>query len=145
MKTMKYLPTPLGCGWELNSSLVFHMVPPSVIVFAIAICFAGTVPAPFPVTVAGDSAFLHLGACLRQGSLKANTPGCWGDHLHRTLDLALAMGPCVSPSPPGLGFLICKMGHCFLHRRMKNCWVRHLRSEERRVGKECRSRWSPYH
>ena len=22
---------------------------------------------------------------------------------------------------------------------------RHLRSEERRVGKECRSRWSPYH
>src|SRR2546425_11751911 len=23
--------------------------------------------------------------------------------------------------------------------------VRHLRSEERRVGKECRSRWSPYH
>jgi len=25
-------------------------------------------------------------------------------------------------------------------------WQRHLaRSEERRVGKECRSRWSPYH
>ena len=23
--------------------------------------------------------------------------------------------------------------------------VLHLRSEERRVGKECRSRWSPYH
>ena len=23
--------------------------------------------------------------------------------------------------------------------------VRNLRSEERRVGKECRSRWSPYH
>ena len=23
--------------------------------------------------------------------------------------------------------------------------VRHRRSEERRVGKECRSRWSPYH
>src|SRR5574337_1949273 len=25
------------------------------------------------------------------------------------------------------------------------CRVRHFRSEERRVGKECRSRWSPYH
>ena len=25
---------------------------------------------------------------------------------------------------------------------MKQAWVR---SEERRVGKECRSRWSPYH
>jgi len=23
--------------------------------------------------------------------------------------------------------------------------VKHVRSEERRVGKECRSRWSPYH
>ena len=24
-------------------------------------------------------------------------------------------------------------------------WRAELRSEERRVGKECRSRWSPYH
>ena len=24
-------------------------------------------------------------------------------------------------------------------------WARWTRSEERRVGKECRSRWSPYH
>ena len=24
-------------------------------------------------------------------------------------------------------------------------WIKQLRSEERRVGKECRSRWSPYH
>ena len=24
-------------------------------------------------------------------------------------------------------------------------WYINLRSEERRVGKECRSRWSPYH
>ena len=23
--------------------------------------------------------------------------------------------------------------------------IGHVRSEERRVGKECRSRWSPYH
>src|SRR2546426_4328544 len=29
-----------------------------------------------------------------------------------------------------------------LHRRITQ---RQLRSEERRVGKECRSRWSPYH
>ena len=26
-----------------------------------------------------------------------------------------------------------------------NCKAYRLRSEERRVGKECRSRWSPYH
>ena len=24
-------------------------------------------------------------------------------------------------------------------------WLGDMRSEERRVGKECRSRWSPYH
>ena len=24
-------------------------------------------------------------------------------------------------------------------------WIKNGRSEERRVGKECRSRWSPYH
>src|SRR5256885_11453076 len=30
-------------------------------------------------------------------------------------------------------------------RRPKNRISADLRSEERRVGKECRSRWSPYH
>ena len=37
---------------------------------------------------------------------------------------------------------------CPLYRQSKAIlvWVRgHNRSEERRVGKECRSRWSPYH
>src|SRR3712207_9268668 len=29
--------------------------------------------------------------------------------------------------------------------RIASAIVRHNRSEERRVGKECRSRWSPYH
>ena len=26
----------------------------------------------------------------------------------------------------------------------QSVWKNHVRSEERRVGKECRSRWSPY-
>ena len=29
--------------------------------------------------------------------------------------------------------------------RLSNAKTRSIRSEERRVGKECRSRWSPYH
>ena len=29
--------------------------------------------------------------------------------------------------------------------RVVRTWWRTIRSEERRVGKECRSRWSPYH
>ena len=30
-------------------------------------------------------------------------------------------------------------------QQLKNFAQTHKRSEERRVGKECRSRWSPYH
>ena len=30
-------------------------------------------------------------------------------------------------------------------RRGRVVWFKPQRSEERRVGKECRSRWSPYH
>ena len=32
-----------------------------------------------------------------------------------------------------------------LRRLSEDELVKELRSEERRVGKECRSRWSPYH
>ena len=31
------------------------------------------------------------------------------------------------------------------HGAFDMCYLRCIRSEERRVGKECRSRWSPYH
>ena len=34
-----------------------------------------------------------------------------------------------------------RAGRDYSHRKL---WIRD-RSEERRVGKECRSRWSPYH
>src|ERR1035438_3034358 len=34
--------------------------------------------------------------------------------------------------------------HHLFRRRVARKFVRVLRSEERRVGKECRSRWSPY-
>ena len=33
----------------------------------------------------------------------------------------------------------------FSHQVINNSKSVHSRSEERRVGKECRSRWSPYH
>ena len=42
-----------------------------------------------------------------------------------------------------------KNNGCFLYRlgtlMSKNNIIATTRSEERRVGKECRSRWSPYH
>ena len=31
------------------------------------------------------------------------------------------------------------------HGSVRIRYIDHARSEERRVGKECRSRWSPYH
>ena len=36
------------------------------------------------------------------------------------------------------------INRCYLFKRTKN-YIWTFRSEERRVGKECRSRWSPYH
>ena len=41
-------------------------------------------------------------------------------------------------SKAGISFLAVYDGSCFDP-------VQAVRSEERRVGKECRSRWSPYH
>src|SRR5688572_26733805 len=38
-----------------------------------------------------------------------------------------------------------KAGIPELERLIINLYWKQLRSEERRVGKECRSRWSPYH
>ena len=47
-----------------------------------------------------------------------------------------------------------KIGNCEIKNRIVQVsmggtslfgWLEPCRSEERRVGKECRSRWSPYH
>ena len=42
-----------------------------------------------------------------------------------------------APDPVAMGKLFENMGFTAI--------AKHRRSEERRVGKECRSRWSPYH
>ena len=46
----------------------------------------------------------------------------------------------------GIGVLLLSLSSCddFLDR-MPDDKKNEVRSEERRVGKECRSRWSPYH
>src|SRR2546421_4987776 len=62
------------------------------------------------------------------GGPGAHLPGP-SRHLEHQLSLSL-MGPPAVPER---------------RRESKQCRVWHSRSEERRVGKECRSRWSPYH
>ena len=48
--------------------------------------------------------------------------------------------------PDALGCLLLLIGALMLVKKNKEFIVGIvLRSEERRVGKECRSRWSPYH
>ena len=45
-----------------------------------------------------------------------------------------------------VGFVRCVIFGMKKELRSRNLLKNHdLRSEERRVGKECRSRWSPYH
>ena len=46
--------------------------------------------------------------------------------------------------PKVLWKLRCKLGEGTLWVKEHNS-IYFVRSEERRVGKECRSRWSPYH
>ena len=47
----------------------------------------------------------------------------------------------------GLNFEVARhaMGHLQAYVGAGRAALYKLRSEERRVGKECRSRWSPYH
>src|SRR2546422_10659535 len=44
----------------------------------------------------------------------------------------------------GMGGQITHKPRNFVNR-IDDLWIQSMRSEERRVGKECRSRWSPYH
>src|SRR2546427_8230912 len=61
-------------------------------------------------------------------------------------DLLLALAESVLyPLDPELGFVQAggrRHAQRLFHQRLGSAI---LRSEERRVGKECRSRWSPYH
>src|SRR3989454_12522947 len=66
------------------------------------------------------------------------------------LEVVLADGQVVELGSPGgepwgpdlVGLFVGSEGNFGIATRIR---VRLLRSEERRVGKECRSRWSPYH
>src|SRR5260363_147417 len=59
-------------------------------------------------------------------------------------DLVTGVQTCALP----IYLLAAELGidqRCAPHMRQRRLPADHLRSEERRVGKECRSRWSPYH
>src|SRR5256885_1123417 len=74
----------------------------------------------------------HLEVVGRIGDLKPET--CWTGELHDKLGERPALGTDGQV----------QLGHNVL-RVCLSSDVNSVRSEERRVGKECRSRWSPYH
>ena len=61
--------------------------------------------------------------------------------------MALSLKPSSSKQAFGrrLSKVMVDAGHVATRGAASGVDVRPLRSEERRVGKECRSRWSPYH
>ena len=61
--------------------------------------------------------------------------------LARLTSRADVKGHLAVKSPPNLVFCPGIMGSLLMSETKGGVW----RSEERRVGKECRSRWSPYH
>ena len=63
-------------------------------------------------------------------------------HVMRCLTLAQAL----KDNGAKVEFICRKHEGSLINKIRSNGFVVHeLRSEERRVGKECRSRWSPYH
>src|ERR1039458_2418935 len=72
-------------------------------------------------------------------------PGHWSGRKESRIDSL----PIYTPEMPlgrdqGLSTLVRQAQRLILRHRVTAAWRPVLRSEERRVGKECRSRWSPY-
>jgi len=86
----------------------------------------------------GAAVVADAGEVLRQGDvvLKVNAPeGSEVDALREGAILIGFLAPLTSPD------LVKRLAE----RNITSFSVEMIRSEERRVGKECRSRWSPYH
>src|SRR5258708_3479996 len=92
---------------------------------------------------------LHLDqrfACILDGCPARTDPSLWaGDRLRFPIDGE------VCEVVAGLRLIPVRFEgganqvHPIVRLRLDEIGTRNIRSEERRVGKECRSRWSPYH
>ena len=66
--------------------------------------------------------------------------------LHPASVLAIATAVTLAAAPGMLRLKLRTDGHALVPSRAPEVvYDKEIRSEERRVGKECRSRWSPYH
>ena len=117
----------------MKSIEVLH---PSFAVYAGVLVAALVVIGALVVTSPGMHGHLaRLGRCAIAGAIAATALVAWVDSKHHAQLVAAAARP-VNGHPLSVGYLLA------------DGWTATalvVRSEERRVGKECRSRWSPYH
>ena len=88
------------------------------------------------VAIAG----LVFGREAAQGAITEQLTGLMGSQTAELLEQAVA-----NASNPSSGVLASLIGVATLIATASGAFGELQRSEERRVGKECRSRWSPYH
>src|SRR6266480_8146817 len=94
-------------------------------------------PTTLPAALAEDEVETPVKCCRNPGKIRSVVPleRCWNAPLARQ---STATSPADPPKVKKLGLPLVLVAR-------RSCWPPPLRSEERRVGKECRSRWSPYH
>src|SRR4051812_49668077 len=71
-----------------------------------------------------------------------------GESVREALELCVSCKGCKRECPTGVDMARMKIEFLYHYRKKHSLSARDraiARSEERRVGKECRSRWSPYH
>src|SRR2546427_480587 len=111
------------------------------------------VPASRVTALSGEGAFEVLVAARRLEAagrhvvhLQIGEPdGATPPHVVETAVRALHNGETRYVSPAGLPALRDAIASSLAWRGVGGAAAENIRSEERRVGKECRSRWSPYH
>src|SRR2546430_16378071 len=77
----------------------------------------------------------------RQAAAHAEKLAKWRDVMQDSLVKNIEYGLTLTADDIGR----CERLRTALWHRVREFYARWDRSEERRVGKECRSRWSPYH
>ena len=96
-----------------------------------------------PIALTSISLPLIVGLGLLVGLL-SGLFGVGGGFLMTPLLIMIGIPPTVAAASDSLQIVGASTTGTFAHWRLGNVDFK-MRSEERRVGKECRSRWSPYH
>ena len=93
--------------------------------------------------IGGQADFIRAATMAKLGKPIIALPSTTSDGKKSRIVPRLSEGAGVVTTRGDVHYVVTEYGIAYLHG--KNIRERAMRSEERRVGKECRSRWSPYH